>query len=63
MALSKILPHAETIKNAKKLSLFGENDSRRLSNFYELIFFESLVIFLEPSIKLITGIFDLHKKQ
>ena len=28
---------------------------------YKLIFFESLIIFLEPTIKLITGIFDLQK--
>ena len=34
IALSKILPHSKT-KNAKKLSLFGENDSRRLSNFLQ----------------------------
>ena len=34
-ALSKILPHSKTIKNAKKLSVFGENDSRRLSNFLQ----------------------------
>ena len=34
-ALSKILPHSKTIKNAKKLSVFGENNSRRLSNFFQ----------------------------
>ena len=33
IALSKILPHSKTIKNAKKLSVFGENDSHHLSNF------------------------------
>ena len=27
--------------------------------FYKLTFYETLVIFLEPTIKLITGIFDL----
>ena len=31
IALSKILPHSETIKNAKKLSVFVESDSLRLS--------------------------------
>ena len=31
----KILPHSKTIKNAKKLAVFGENDSRRLSNFLQ----------------------------
>ena len=35
IALSKILPHPKTIKNAKKLSVFGEKDSRRLSNFLQ----------------------------
>ena len=29
--------------------------------FYKLIFFKTLNIFLEPTIKLITGIFDLQK--
>ena len=28
IALSKIMRHSETIKNSKKLSVFGENDSR-----------------------------------
>ena len=35
IALSKILPHSKTIKNAKKLSVFGENDSCCLSNFLQ----------------------------
>ena len=35
IALSKILLHSKTIKNTKKLSVFGENDSRRLSNFLQ----------------------------
>ena len=29
--------------------------------FSKLIFFETLIIFLEPAIKLIRGIFDLQK--
>ena len=33
--LSKILPHSKTIKNAKKLSVFGEKDSCYLSNFLQ----------------------------
>ena len=37
IALYKILPHSK-IKNAKKLSLFGENGSRRLSNFVQTHF-------------------------
>ena len=36
IALSKFLPHSKTIKNAKKLSVFGENDSHRLSNFLQI---------------------------
>ena len=35
IALSKILPNSKIIKNAKKLSVFGENDSRPLSNFLQ----------------------------
>ena len=35
IALSQILPQSKTIKNNEKLSLFGENDSRRLSNFLQ----------------------------
>ena len=35
IALSKILPHSKTIKNSKKLLVFGENDSRRSSNFLQ----------------------------
>ena len=49
----------KTIKNAKKLSVFGENAVYLI--FYKLIFFESLIMFLESTIKLITGIFDLQK--
>ena len=33
--LSKILPHSKTIKNAKKLSVFVENNACRLSQFLE----------------------------
>ena len=35
IALSKILPHSKTIKSAKKLSVFGENNTSRLSNFLQ----------------------------
>ena len=35
IALSRILAHSKTIKNAKKLSVFGENDSRCLSTFLQ----------------------------
>ena len=55
-------PIQKTIKSAKKLSLFDKSDSRRLSIFfYKLIVFETLIIFLELTIKLIIGIFDLQK--
>ena len=39
IALSKILAHSKTIKNAKKLLVFGENDSRRLSNYLQIHIF------------------------
>ena len=61
IAPSKVLPHSKTIKNAKKLSVFDKKDSRRLSNFLQTRSFETLVIFLEPPIKLITDIFHLQK--
>ena len=35
IALSKILLHSKAIKNAKKLLIFGENDSCCLSNFLQ----------------------------
>ena len=38
-ALSKVLHHLKTVKNAKKLSEFGENDSRCLSNFLQIHIF------------------------
>ena len=41
IVLSKILPHSKTIKNAKKLSVFGENDSRCLSNFLQTRIFKN----------------------
>ena len=39
IALSKILHHSKTIKKAKKLSVFGENDFRRLYNFLQVHIF------------------------
>ena len=45
----------------KKLSVFGGSGSRRLPNFLQTHIFESLITFPEPTIKLITGIFDLQK--
>ena len=41
-ALSKILPHLKTVKNAKKLSVFGENDSHCLSCFLQAHIFWKL---------------------
>ena len=39
IAFSKILPHSITIKNAKKLLVFGENDSHFLSNLFHTYIF------------------------
>ena len=49
------------MKNAEKLSVFSKNDSHRLSNFLHTHTFETFIIFLEPTIKLITGAFDLQQ--
>ena len=35
MALVKILPHSKATKTAKKFLVFGENDSRCLSDFLQ----------------------------
>ena len=51
------MPHVKTIKTTKKLSIFRKNESR-LFDFLKLVFFETLIIFLEPTIKFITGICD-----
>ena len=40
--LSKILPHSKTIKNTEKLSVFGEINSRCLSNFLQTHIFWKL---------------------
>ena len=37
--ISEILPHSKTIKDAKKLSVFRENDTRRLSNSLQIPIF------------------------
>ena len=39
IAFSKIQSHSKIIKNAKKLSVFGENDFRRWSNFLQIHIF------------------------
>ena len=39
IALPKTLPHSKTIKIAKKLSVFGKNDSRCLPNFLQTYIF------------------------
>ena len=46
VALSKILAHSKTTKNAKKLLVFVENNSRRLC---DSLFFGTLIIFLESA--------------
>ena len=35
ITLSKILPHSKTLKNAEKMSVFGENDSTHWSIFFQ----------------------------
>ena len=39
IALSKIVPYSKTIKNAKKLLVFGKSDSGRLSDFLQTFIF------------------------
>ena len=43
IALSEILLHSKIVKNAKKFLIFGENDSRRLSNFLQTHIFLKLI--------------------
>ena len=62
MAFSKILLHSKTIKNTKNLLVLVELTLAICLTFYKLISFETSIIFLEPKIKLITGVFDLLKK-
>ena len=54
IAFSKILPQSKTIKNSKKLSVFGKTTLVVYVIVYKLIFFKTLIIFLKPAIKLIT---------
>ena len=50
IALSKILPYSKTVKNTKKTTLAV------YQTFYKLVFFETLIMLLEPTTKLITEI-------
>ena len=53
---------SKTVKNAaKKYRCLTKMTTAVYLNFYELIFFETSVIFLGPTIKLITEISDLQK--
>ena len=54
------MPHVKTIKTTKKLSIFRKNESR-VFDILKLVFFETLIIFPEPTIKVITGICDFQK--
>ena len=47
------------MKNAKNLLLFGKTATAYLY-FYKIIIFETLAIFLESTIQLITRIFDYN---
>ena len=52
------------MKNAEQLSVFSKHDSHdshRLSNFLHTHIFETSIIFLGLTIKLITGAFDLQQ--
>ena len=52
------MPHSKTMKNAKNLKTCRYLVKTTIAAyliFYKLIFFESLIIFLEPTMKLITG--------
>ena len=40
--LSKTLPHSKAIKNAKKVSVSGENNCRRLSKFLKTHIFRNI---------------------
>ena len=46
----------------KKLSVFGKSASCHSSNFLNLIHFQALIIFLGPTLKLVTEINDLQKE-
>ena len=54
------IPHLKTIKKAKKLSYLVKATLAVYLIFYKLRFFETLMKFLESTIKLITGIIDLQ---
>ena len=47
-------PFKNNTKHYKNLSVFGEMASAIYQTFYKLIFYETLIIFLELEIKLIT---------
>ena len=61
IALSKILSHSKTIKTLRNCRYLVKMTLVVYLIFYKLIFFETLIIFLELTIKLITRIFDLLK--
>ena len=52
------IPKQKTLRNCR--CLVKTNPTIYLI-FYKLVFFETLIIFLEPTIKSITGIFDMKK--
>ena len=60
IALSKILPHSKK-KKLRNCQYLVKTTFAVYLVFYKLIFFESLIIFLKPTLKLITRIFDLQK--
>ena len=61
IALFKILSNSKTIKTLTNCRYLVKTTLAVNLIFCKLIFFETLIIFVELTIKLITGIFDLQK--
>ena len=61
IALFKTLPYSKTTKTLRNCLYLVKTTLFVDLIFHKLIFFESLIIFPEPTIKLITRIFDLQR--
>ena len=60
-ALSKILPYSKTVKTLRSCRYLDKTTLVVYLIFYKLIFFETLILFPESLITLITGAFALKK--
>ena len=60
LVIKQTFENSTPLRNNKK-TLFNENNCSVCLIRPKLIFFETLIIFLEPTLKLITGMFDLQK--